>query len=55
MGDNSTHLIFYQGYWYLVFLDHHLNGSFWMEKNSMEAVCPDGSEEKKFDLERIKQ
>ena len=53
MGDPSTHLIFYQAYWYLVFLEHHLDGTWWIDKTTMHAVCPDGLEEKKFELKRI--
>ena len=52
LGDKSTHLIFYSGYWHLVSLEHHIGGSWWMDKQ-YEKVCKDGEEEKVFALEDL--
>ena len=49
MGDISTHVIFRSGYWYLVYED---NGA-WISSSDDTYLCQVGTEEKKFELERI--
>lgn len=52
MGDPSTHVIFYQGYWYLVYQDDDVPTE-WRTTSDFDIVCNVGEEEKKIELERI--
>lgn len=50
MGDRSTHIIFYQGYWALVWEDDEKN---WIETNQHDVICRVGEEEKIMQLSEI--
>lgn len=47
MGDISTHVIFYQAYWYLVYP----NDEVWIDSKTQETVCHIGAEERVISLE----
>lgn len=47
MGDASTHVIFYQAYWHLVFEE---DGD-WVGTQDFSVICKMGAEEKIIKLE----
>ena len=49
MGDCSTHLIFYQAYWYLVYSNNEVV----IDSRNQETVCHIGHEEKKLELSEV--
>ena len=51
MGDISTHVIFHDAYWHLVFNDNGV----WRDTGSFFDVCEVGKEEKIQILSEIKQ
>ena len=57
MGDPSTHLIFYQAYWYLVYIEpfsYQDEPQKWVDTKTGETVCLVSQEEKSYKLENIK-
>lgn len=52
MGDRSTHVIFYSGYWYLVCRDHYGFG-IWVDGHNDTIVCKQGEEERIQKLSEI--
>ena len=55
MGDCSTHVIFYQGYWHLVYqlVYQDDNKPEWKSTYDFNVVCEVGEEEKSYKLENI--
>jgi hypothetical protein len=53
MGDSSTHLIFSSGYWALVHHEHHLDNTYWVDRDG-NRICVHGTEEKLLDLSEVK-
>ena len=51
MGDCSTHVIFYQAYWYLVYQDD--DEPEWRSTADFNVICKVGEEEKSYKLEGI--
>ena len=51
MGDCSTHVIFYQAYWHLVFQDD--DEPEWRSTTYFNVICKVGKEEKSYKLEDI--
>ena len=52
MGDCSTHVIFYQAYWHLVYQDD--DEPEWRSTSDFNIICKIGEEEKSYKLEDIK-
>lgn len=52
MGDISTHVIFYQAYWHLVYQDD--DEPEWRSTADFNIVCKVGEEEKLLQLSEIK-
>ena len=46
MGDISTHVVFYQAYWYLVYQSHDV----WVDSRTQETVCHLDAAEKLIQL-----
>ncbi len=51
MGDRSTHLIFFSGYWYLVFQKDDK----WVQSDDGIYVCAIGKEEVSQDLSKLRK
>ncbi len=47
MGDRSTHVIQWAGYWYLVYS----NDEVWIDSKTQETICHVGREERLISLE----
>lgn len=47
MGDLSTHVIFWSGYWYLVYKED----KYWISSQDQVPVCPVGREDRLISLE----